>query len=922
MAVRDLDRELIVATRNGNLDLVKELVEKDKANVNCQGAFGWTPLHVACNRKHVDVAAYLLGKGADQTIATVEGELPHHLLFTSGDLDLDLYMILFKAARSKGHQFTYARRKDGASPLHIACERGNFDVAEVLLKEGADYTQKSANGTNPLHAAVESGGLSVVRLMLSLGDYDCNAMSLTQRTSDNFTPFMIACSKNNIPIGELLCKKFTKTDHLQLKSTTNCTVLHCACSISDEESALWWAKIAIDSGVFVDGCRDDNCTALHLVVQAGMTKLASMLLAAGASANIKRNDGETALHLALKKSPELVWLILNKCSHLDLGLQNSDGSTPLLLACDYGDMKLVEYLVKAYPNAVNVCRLDGLTPLGVATSRGHREMAQLLLDCKADVNCCIASTKETVLHLVLEPSSTTICGRKWLRRPEWAMTFLESAGSTAIYVNAKRLDGSTPLILACTYADMPVVKRLLEVGADPSLTREDGLCPLLIAFEKNHQQMAQLLLAAGACITTPSKKRGGQTVLMTSLQRGDKEWVRMLMPNVKPSDCVFQSDDGSTLIHYCSEGYPDEDVWNQILELTKDINACRGDRCTPLHLVAQRGDLNRARILIQKGANVTAQAHHKLTPLHYACRGGHATMAKLLISAGANTESVSEPLAVDESEATPVTFAREAGNMRLVRMLMDPLRSSLAVMLRKVTINPQLEEDKEETQEASGTEIAEPVPKRLRGACSICMEEDTDLLALSRCGHAFCLSCLDGWFTANYNGYTHARCPFKGCSMLASYYDLKACLSNPSLYEEQMVRRAIMDIPEFRWCPKCQMGGIVPCDDAICCACGYNFCARCMLEKHDGSCELYFQNLMETQRSKKREVRRMAELKASSEWIKEFTRPCPGCNCSIKRSGGCSHITCRNCQYQWCWLCGGKYIGLYTFGNECPCKKP
>lgn len=48
--------------------------------------------------------------------------------------------------------------------------------------------------------------------------------------------------------------------------------------------------------------------------------------------------------------------------------------------------------------------------------------------------------------------------------------------------------------------------------------------------------------------------------------------------------------------------------------------------------------------------------------------------------------------------------------------------------------------------------------------------------------------------------------------MLASYYDLKsphflfflfyhcrACLSNPSLYEEQMVRRAIMDIPEFRF---------------------------------------------------------------------------------------------------------------------------
>lgn len=31
--------------------------------------------------------------------------------------------------------------------------------------------------------------------------------------------------------------------------------------------------------------------------------------------------------------------------------------------------------------------------------------------------------------------------------------------------------------------------------------------------------------------------------------------------------------------------------------------------------------------------------------------------------------------------------------------------------------------------------------------------------------------------------------------------------------------------------------------------------------------------------------------------------------------------TCRACKHEFCWLCGGDYLGNYTFGDACNCKE-
>lgn len=42
-------------------------------------------------------------------------------------------------------------------------------------------------------------------------------------------------------------------------------------------------------------------------------------------------------------------------------------------------------------------------------------------------------------------------------------------------------------------------------------------------------------------------------------------------------------------------------------------------------------------------------------------------------------------------------------------------------------------------------------------------------------------------------------------------------------------------------------------------------------------------------------------------WLKANTKPCPGCGSFIEKNQGCNHIHCRNCGYDFCWLCKGKW---------------
>lgn len=62
------------------------------------------------------------------------------------------------------------------------------------------------------------------------------------------------------------------------------------------------------------------------------------------------------------------------------------------------------------------------------------------------------------------------------------------------------------------------------------------------------------------------------------------------------------------------------------------------------------------------------------------------------------------------------------------------------------------------------------------------------------------------------------------------------------------------------------------------------------------------------------------------QWIDKYAKRCPNCKTGIQKNGGCNHMKCTSCGYQFCWLCLGVWnvrCGCRVFGNrETPNPQP
>jgi len=87
-------------------------------------------------------------------------------------------------------------KESGFTPLRAACGNGHVDVAELLLRSGAEAT--GSEGKAGLISACVNGHAGVVQLLLS------HDVSLLEDPSDSTSPLMQACVANQREVAELL----------------------------------------------------------------------------------------------------------------------------------------------------------------------------------------------------------------------------------------------------------------------------------------------------------------------------------------------------------------------------------------------------------------------------------------------------------------------------------------------------------------------------------------------------------------------------------------------------------------------------------------------------------------------------------------------------------------------------------------------
>eukprot|EP01094_Clydonella_sp_ATCC50884_P030053 TRINITY_DN9649_c0_g1_i1.p3 TRINITY_DN9649_c0_g1~~TRINITY_DN9649_c0_g1_i1.p3 ORF type:complete len:186 (+),score=67.58 TRINITY_DN9649_c0_g1_i1:1-558(+) len=163
------------------------------------------------------------------------------------------------------------------------------------------------------------------------------------------------------------------------------------------------------------------------------------------------------------------------------------------------------------------------------------------------------------------------------------------------------------------------------------------------------------------------------------------------------------------------------------------------------------------------------------------------------------------------------------------------------------------------------------------------------------------------------------RCAWQGCTRDADFSEalrvLAAADAAPPKVCEQLaskvLERALGAMEDFKWCPRCDAGGLIEfaCRRTICHKCDHEWCAFCGLEEAHPEDE------------REQCIARL-EMEMLQEWTRGHARPCPQCKVQTEHAGGCTHMTCAQCRFDWCWACGRKYIGRYSFDLEkCPCNR-
>ncbi|KAK1252172.1 hypothetical protein MKX08_003359 [Trichoderma sp. CBMAI-0020] len=170
------------------------------------------------------------------------------------------------------------------------------------------------------------------------------------------------------------------------------------------------------------------------------------------------------------------------------------------LASWSGHLPIVKLLIK---DEVYVdCKSNhGGTPLNSAVQSGHREVAEFLLTCGANVNgrrpgftplmYAIVPENLEMVKLLLEwkPQSSTRPRNKWLSAR------MGIAPDYTLQVNRRAVDGNTPLHRAVGESSMEIVDLLLEhPDIDANLVNQWGLSPMHLALIYGRSDVVQCLV--------------------------------------------------------------------------------------------------------------------------------------------------------------------------------------------------------------------------------------------------------------------------------------------------------------------------------------------------------------------------------------------------------------------------------------------
>ncbi|XP_070549656.1 serine/threonine-protein phosphatase 6 regulatory ankyrin repeat subunit C-like [Ptychodera flava] len=167
----------------------------------------------------------------------------------------------------------------------------------------------------------------------------------------------------------------------------------------------------------------------------------------------------------------------------DFSTVDEDGNTYLHIAAGSGDINKVNAAIKAGVD-VECKNKEGYTPLHVAAHEGHKDVAEILIGAKANIEAVTKVRHAMPVHLAALNGHLDI-----------VKYFIETLDMDK---EVKGQDNITPLINAAEGGHSEVVKYLLGIGADIEAVTSYKDTPLIWAARQGHSDVVRILINAGA----------------------------------------------------------------------------------------------------------------------------------------------------------------------------------------------------------------------------------------------------------------------------------------------------------------------------------------------------------------------------------------------------------------------------------------
>ena len=200
--------------RNNNVDKVNELLN-GPGNVDVNEEFGYeTPLYIACSNGNLELVKTLINKGADIDRLVNRSISPLFIASKLGKLDVVNMLIEEGADINK----TGDNTRNYGTPLFVASKLGKVDVVKILIDKGADINKGDMDELTPLHVASKSGHVDVVNMLINAGaDIDKSGMYNT--------PLRIAIDEGHLNVVKILIEAGADINNLGKNGLTPGTVV-------------------------------------------------------------------------------------------------------------------------------------------------------------------------------------------------------------------------------------------------------------------------------------------------------------------------------------------------------------------------------------------------------------------------------------------------------------------------------------------------------------------------------------------------------------------------------------------------------------------------------------------------------------------------------------------------------------------------